>query len=102
MELDTGKDIRDVYDMDENYKLLSWYIPSLDTKISLGDKFIVNGEEQILTEMVYAEDGLGIYSMYPHLNGNFNTLYNFVDKIKDGEITRVPIVPPKNIKPLTI
>ena len=101
MELDTGKDIRDVYDMDENYKLLSWYIPSLG-KISLGDKFIVNGEEQTLTKMMYAEDGLGIYSMYPHLDDNFYMLIDLVKEMREGKITRVPIVPPKNIKPRSI
>jgi hypothetical protein len=99
MELDTGNDIRDVYDMDEDYNLLSWDIPSIEMKLTLGDRFIADGKEQILTKMMYAEDGLGIYSMYPHLDDDFYTLVEFVGKITDGEITRVPLVPPKNITP---
>ena len=71
-------------------------------KLTLGDKFIVNGEERILTEMAYAEDGLGIYSMYPHLDGCFNTLIGFVTKVREGEITKVPLTIPRNVMKLTI
>ena len=102
MELDGGKDIRDVYDMDKDYNLLSWDIPMLGETLRLGDKFMVNGKEQILTKMMYAEDGLGIYSMYPHLDEDFYTLVDFIGKLNEGKITKTPIVPPRNIKKLEI
>lgn len=80
-------DMKDVYDMDDDYNLLSWKIPSLDLTIKIGDKFTHEGKEKTLTKMMYADDMIGIYSMYPHLDDEFMTLYDFVDKINAKEIT---------------
>jgi hypothetical protein len=85
--------------MDKNYKLLSWDIPHLGIKISLGDQFVVDGNTQTLTQLMYADDSAGIYKVYPHLDDNFHMLYRFVKDIEEGIITKVPITPTKNVRP---
>jgi len=89
MEAKTPSDLRDVYDMDKDYKLLSWEIPHLKIKISIGDKFIKDGVEKTLVMLDYASDSLGIHSMYPFLDEDFHTLIDFVDLMEDGRIVKV-------------
>lgn len=104
-------DIRDIYDMDENYKLLSWEIPTLDIHLKLGDEFIVRDDNSIntfkmsLDELMYADDELGIHKVYPILRmgegSRFYSLIDFVDRIRDKKITKLRITPTKNITPWT-
>ena len=77
-----SEDIRDLYDMDEEYNLLSWKIPRLNITIKIGDKFMIDGKEKTLTKMEYASDMLGIYSMYPYLDDEFRTLHAFVELLE--------------------
>ena len=86
-ELET--DLRKIYDMDEDYNLRSWTVPSIGFKMSIGDKFLVDGVEQKLTKMDYAHDMLGIYAMYPILNEDFNTLVDFLRMMEEGKIIKI-------------
>lgn len=80
-------DLREVYDMDEDYNLLSWEIPALELTLKLGDKFLVEGKEKTLTEMSWSADMLGIHAMRPIFDEDFMvSLPSFVRKIETGEI----------------
>ena len=80
-------ELRNVYDMDEDYNLLSWNIPRLKLTLKLGDKFIINGEEKTLTELSWSADTLGIYAMRPVFNGNHMILLPvFATMFESGEI----------------
>lgn len=82
-------DLRDVYDMDEDYNLLSWEIPSLKLTIRIGDKFIFEGEGRTLTEMSWSADMLGIHAMRPILDDQMFSLPDFVNKIEDKIIIKL-------------
>lgn len=67
-------------------EVTEWEIPTLDLTIRKGDTFLVGEESQKITSILTASDQLGVYACYPHLNGKMNTLIQFVDKVRSGEI----------------
>ena len=84
------EELQEAYDMDKDCNLLSWDIPQLNLTLKIGDRFIdKDGTEKTLNKMDYADDDLGIYAMYPHLDDGFYPLSIFVELIKEGKIIKL-------------